>query len=240
MPMQVSQIFLTDDGGRDLPPPLETAVGTVRLKFPHASHVIYNNDTLRQFIDEHYDPDVLRAYDCLRPYAYKADLGRFCLLNKLGGWYVDIAVQVVNPANVKKHIKFLAFREMQRYSFTSWACATAVLYSKPDNAALVTAINLIVKNCREKYYGISPLCPTGPTLLGQALAINGSSAEFIYGDCLELTPAYQQKNKAFVLPDGTIMAWSKSTASGGDLTGMGAKGVNNYNELWHAGKVYKK
>jgi len=26
--------------------------------------------------------------------------------------------------------------------------------------------------------------------------------------------------------------------SGGDLTGVGAKGVNNYNELWHARKVY--
>jgi len=74
-------------------------------------------------------------------------------------------------------------------------------------------------------------------LLGKALAANGSQADFIYGDYLELTPTHGQKNRAFVLPDGTIMAWSKP-AGGGDLTGLGAKGVNNYNELWQARKVY--
>jgi hypothetical protein len=52
-----------------------------------------------------------------------------------------------------------------------------------------------------------------------------------------LTPTHGQKNRAFVLPDGTIMAWSKP-AGGGDLTGLGARGVNNYNELWAARKVY--
>jgi hypothetical protein len=112
-----------------------------------------------------------------------------------------------------------------------------VLYSKPDNKALQTAIEMIVANCIEQYYGITPLCPTGPTLLGKALAFNGSQANFVYGDYLELTPTYGQKNRGFVLPDGTIMAWSKP-AGGGDLTGLGAKGVNNYNELWAARKVY--
>jgi hypothetical protein len=74
-------------------------------------------------------------------------------------------------------------------------------------------------------------------ILGKALACNGSQSDFIYGDYLELTPTHGQKNRAFVLPDGTIMAWSKP-AGGGDLTGLGAKGVNNYNELWQARKVY--
>jgi hypothetical protein len=55
---------------------------------------------------------------------------------------------------------------------------------------------------------------------------------------LELTPTHEQKNRAFILPDGTIMAWSKPSG-GGDLTGVGAKGVNNYNELWHARSVYE-
>ena len=134
-------------------------------------------------------------------------------------------------------IEFLAFRDIQRFSYTSWACATTVLYSKPDNTALVTAIEMIVKNCHEQYYGITPLCPTGPTLLGAALAANDGNANHIFGDYLELTPTHEQKNRAFVLPDGTIMAWSKPSG-GGDLTGVGAKGVNNYNELWHARSVY--
>jgi mannosyltransferase OCH1-like enzyme len=234
--MEISQIFLSDTD-QELSPFLRHAVSTVKSAFPNDNHTIYDKNSLRQFISDNYDADVLGAYDTLRPYSYKADLGRFCLLNKLGGWYFDIAVRVMNPVEVGDRIEWLAFRDIQRFSYTSWACATTVLYSKPDNIALTTAIEMIVNNCQEKYYGITPLCPTGPTLLGAALAANGGNANFVYGDYLELTPTHEQKNRAFVLPDGTIMAWSKPSG-GGDLTGVGAKGVNNYNELWAARQVY--
>lgn len=234
--MEISQIFLSD-AGDELSPFLQYATGTVKASFSGANHTIYTKETLRQFIADNYDAEVLWAYDCLKPYSYKADLGRFCLLNKLGGWYLDIAIRVVNPVEVGPRIKWLAFRDIQRFSFTSWACATTVLYSQPDNPALTTAIQLIVNNCHERFYGITPLCPTGPTLLGQALAMNGPNPDFVYGDYLELTPTHEQKNRAFVLPDGTIMAWSKPSG-GGDLTGVGAKGVNNYNELWAKRDVY--
>jgi mannosyltransferase OCH1-like enzyme len=236
--MDVSQVFLSD-AGDELPPFLQHATNSVKSAFPGAKHTIYTKETLRQFIADHYDSDVLWAYDCLKPYSYKADLGRFCLLNKLGGWYFDIGVRVQNSVELAPRIEFLAFRDIQRFSHTTWACATTVLYSRPDNIALATAIDMIVNNCREQYYGITPLCPTGPTLLGAALAANGGNANFVYGDYLELTPTHDQKNRAFVLPDGTIMAWSKPSG-GGDLTGLGAKGVNNYNELWHSREVYAR
>jgi mannosyltransferase OCH1-like enzyme len=234
--MEISQIFLSDTD-QGLPPFLRNATSTVKNAFPNDNHTIYDKNSLRQFISDNYDANVLGAYDSLRPYSYKADLGRFCLLNKIGGWYFDIAVRMMNPVEVGERIKFLAFRDIQRFSFTSWSCATTVLYSRPNNPALQTAIEMIVNNCYDKYYGITPLCPTGPTLLGAALAANGSQPNFVYGDFLELTPTHEQKNKAFVLPDGTIMAWHKPSG-GGDLTGVGAKGVNNYNEMWNKREVY--
>jgi hypothetical protein len=235
--MKVSQIFLSDDKDAELSPFLTATTGTVKNAFKGCDHTIYTNETLRQFIVDNYDSAVVWAYDSLVPYSYKADLGRFCLLNILGGWYLDIAVTMFNPVELGDRIDFLAFRDIQRFSFTSWACATTVLYSKPDNIALQTAIEMIVDNCREQYYGVTPLCPTGPTLLGAALAANGGNANHVFGDYLELTPTHQQKNRAFVLPDGTIMAWSKPSG-GGDLTQLGAKGTNNYNELWAAKQVY--
>lgn len=234
--MNISQIFLSDTD-TELSPFLKFATGTIDQCFPGATHTIYNKDTLRAFIAEEFHPVVVDAYDCLTPYSYKADLGRFCLLYKLGGWYMDIAVRAVNGVEIGDQIDFLAFRDIQRFSYTSWACATTVLYSRPGNHALWTAIEMIINNCNDKYYGITPLCPTGPTLLGAALAANGGNTKFVYGDYLELTPTHEKKNRAFVLPDGTIMAWSKPSG-GGDLTGVGAKGVNNYNELWAARKVY--
>ena len=234
--MNISQIFLSDTD-TELSPFLKFATQTIDECFPGSAHTIYNKETLREFIAAEFDQSVADAYDCLNPYSYKADLGRFCLLYKLGGWYMDIAVRVVNGVEIGNQIEFLAFRDIQRFSYTSWACATTVLYSQPKNHALLTAIEMIVDNCQEQYYGITPLCPTGPTLLGAALAANGGNVNFVYGDYLELTPTHEKKNRAFVLPDGTIMAWSKPSG-GGDLTGVGAKGVNNYNELWAARKVY--
>ena len=87
--MQVSQIFLSDNGA-ELSPFLGHATGTVRQAFPGADHQIYTKETLRAFIEANYSAEVLWAYDCLKPYSYKADLGRFCLLNKLGGWYMEL------------------------------------------------------------------------------------------------------------------------------------------------------
>ena len=188
--MNISQIFISDTDD-ELSPFLQYATNTVKAAFPTANHAIYTKDSLRQFIADNYDTDVLWAYDCLQPYSYKADLGRFCLLNKLGGWYFDIAVRMEHPVEIGDRIKFLAFRDIQRFSFTSWACATTVLYSQVANDALATAIDLIVQNCQEQYYGITPLCPTGPTLLGRALAMNGADLDFTYGDYLELTPAHE-------------------------------------------------
>lgn len=157
--MPISQIFLSDAEDQKLSPFLRHATSTVQAAFPKEEHTIYDKETLREFIADNYDLDVLWAYDSLRPYSYKADLGRFCLLNKLGGWYFDIAVRADKTVSISDRIEFLAFRDIQRFSYTSWACATTVLYSKPDNIALVTAIQMIVKNCHEQYYGITPLCP---------------------------------------------------------------------------------
>jgi mannosyltransferase OCH1-like enzyme len=234
--MQISQIFLSDEGDK-LPPFLQHTTASVNDAFPEAEHIIYNKESLRQFIADNYSAAVLGAYDSLKPYAYKADLGRYCLLHKLGGWYVDIGVRITSPVEVGGQVEFLAFRDIQRFSFTSWACSMGILYSKPENLALELAIDMIEDNCFDKYYGITPLCPTGPTLLGMALAMNGGQAGFLYGDYLELTPTHQQKNRAFVLPDGTIMGWGKPS-DGGDLLKLGAKGTNNYNELWSKRQVY--
>jgi hypothetical protein len=226
--MQISQILLSDTNS-ELSPFLRFATSTIDTSFPRAEHVLYDKLTLREFIDANYGGAVLWAYDKLRPYAYKADLGRYCLLNKIGGWYFDIAVRIANPVEIDPPVRFLAFRDIQRFSCTTWACANSAFYSQPNNSALQIAI--------EQYYGITPLCPTGPALLGKALAMNGSQPDFVYGDHIALTPQYKHTNNAYVLPDGSILAWGKP-CRGGDLTSLGASGVNDYNEMWHAKNVY--
>lgn len=236
--MQVSQIFLTDHGGNDVPEALLCLNETVQAGFPNMPYKRYNNEELRQFIADHFDADVVAAFDKLRSYSNKADLGRYCLLFANGGWYFDMGIRLHTPVELGDRIEMLAFREIQRFTGTCWACMTAVIFSKPGNPALRYAIDQIVKNCQDEYYGITPLSPTATPVLGQALAKHGEQANFVYGDFLQLTPIHQKTNNAFVLPDGTILAWGK-VAGNGDLSSFGAKGVNNYNDLWHQRAIYQ-
>lgn len=236
--MQVSQIFLTDNGGNDVPDTLLQFNATVKAGFPNMPYKRYNNAELRAFIAERFEPEVVEAYDKLRAYSNKADLGRYCLLFANGGWYFDMGIRLNTPVELGGRIEMLAFREIQKFTGTCWACMTAVIFSKPGNMALRYAIDQVVENCRNEYYGITPLSPTATPVLGQALAKHGEQANFVYGDFLQLTPTHQQQNTAFVLPDGTILAWGKP-AGGGDLSSLGAKGVNNYNDLWHQKALYR-
>lgn len=239
MNLPVSQIFLTDDGGNNVPETLLQFNNTIKEGFPHAKYQRFNNKTLRAFIEKNFDEDVLDAYDSLRSYSNKADLGRFCLLYVLGGWYFDMGIRLNVPVTFDENIDFFAFRERQRFTGTCWACMTAVLFSKPSNPALLYAIQQIVSNVKNQYYGLTPLSPTATPVLGQALAKHGEQSSFAYGDFMELTPIHKKQNLAFVLPDGTIMAWAKP-ADGGDLSSLGAKGVNNYNDLWHKRELYNQ
>ena len=237
--MQLSQIFLTDDESLALPAHLNATVETVRRAFPNLSHTIYNDLTLRAFIGSQYGAEVLNTYDALRPYSYRADLGRYCLLHAIGGWYFDIGVSATTGIQFDQSIKMIAFRDGPSFFPTSWACATGVIYSAPGNPVFRTAIELILRNRREEYYGISPLCPTGPHLFGEALAINRGDQHRIFGDYVALTPAHSKKNMAFVLPDGTIVAWGKQ-AKPGDLSALGVAKGNNYVDLWNKRQIYAK
>ncbi len=40
---------------------------------------------------------MLQAFDRMKPYAYRADLGRYALLLQQGGWYFDIGTRLQTP-----------------------------------------------------------------------------------------------------------------------------------------------
>lgn len=235
--MQISQIYLTDNNA---PPPefISNCMNAVRASFSHVPYTLYNMESAREFITQHFDNEVLNAYDTLNPYAYKADLLKYCLLYAIGGWYFDIAVRLISTIDVHDEIETIAFKDMPIISQTTWSCANAILYSKPSSSVYSAAIELVLQNCRNKYYGTNALCPTGPVLLGKAFAKEGENSHRIFGDFICLTPVHQNKNPAFVLPDGLIFALGKPTG-GGDLKGLGALGTNNYNDFYNSRSVYK-
>jgi hypothetical protein len=236
--MQVSQIYLSDTDNK-LPDFIRNCADTTRDLFPKFKYVLYNIESARAFLSKSFGSEVLNAFDTFNPYAYKADLLRYCLLYQEGGWYFDIAARPVTPIEVPDSIETIAFRDMPIFSGTNWSCVNAVLYSKPQSAVFNRAIQLVLENCKINHYGINAVCPTGPALLGRAFAIEGEHAGRIFGEYMFLTPMHQNRNPAFILPDGLIFALGKP-ADGGDLTNLGAVGTNNYNDFYQSRAVYKQ
>jgi len=235
--MQISQVFISDNNA-PMGKTLEGCTTTVRAIAPSANHKIFNDEEVRALIRSNFGKKVAVAYDSLAPYAYKADLARYCIVHEIGGWYFDIGMTAAGiQVNVPDEINLIAFREINKYTYTNYACDNCIIFAKPKTQALANAIEMIVENTQNKFYGVTPLCPTGPSLWGKAIAKSGVDEIIIFGDSVELTPWHQKKNKAMVLPDGSILAFKKQ-AEGGDLSALGAKGTNNYNEFWHQKRVY--
>lgn len=236
--MQISQIYLNEYD--DTPPKsLQILIKKIKeiCKNRNWVYKLYDKISLREFIKDNYDIEILNTYDSLYSFAYKSDIGRYCILNKLGGWYFDISMDIVNIPHMDKIIHCLSFRDILKIG-APWACCTGVMYSKPNNPVLQKAIKYIVENCKNEFYGHTALSPTGPEVVGKAFCDFGSHQGFLFGELKNLTPGNQVVNNAVIDYTGNIIAFTKK-CRGGDLTPFSNnKGFNNYGELWQNGLIY--
>jgi len=89
IPLHIYQTWHT----KKLPPKMKECVEKLKKDNPEFEHHLYDIEDCRKFIGKHFDKEVLNAYDKLKPFAYKADLWRYCVLYKKGGIYLDIKYQ---------------------------------------------------------------------------------------------------------------------------------------------------
>ncbi len=129
----------------------------------------------QSFVDRNFDPEVAWAFRCLRPYAYKADLLKFCVLHVYGGWYVDAGVRILrSPAALfddGSAPQLVLFRSTGSMD-APWNCSLALLYAEAGNSVFTVAIDEVVANCRAGRYGATPLSPTMSSF-GRAIARQG-------------------------------------------------------------------
>lgn len=239
----IVQIYISDHNG-DPPEMLQGAIASVKQCFSSHSYTIYNGERLRAFISEHFPTEVVAAYDKLRPYAYKADLGRYCLLYQQGGWYADISILMrQSVGHVGHEVDLVYFSDLGDGVIPGrslFDVSNSLMYSKPRHNVFERAIEKILLHCSEEYYGTSIYCPTGPAVLGESIANQERSNAHIVGHLMALTPNHPRRNLSFVLPDGQILAlFKKGWMSPGDvLFGKQREGTNNYADLWGQGKIY--
>lgn len=236
--MHISQILITDDDSEPLSPFLQMAVQTVKTLMPHTEHKVYRKEELRQWIEDQYGITMLKTFDKLVPYAFKADLARYLLLYKLGGWYFDISIRIINGLNVNNDIDMITFADLPQNSGVSYACNNAIIYSKACNKILQYAIESIFSNVQNERYGQNLLSPTGPVCFGKSVAMFSENLNILTGTFADLTPGYSNRNRGFILMDGLLLGLHKPGNVGGDINYLGIKGGNNYLHLYQARKIY--
>jgi mannosyltransferase OCH1-like enzyme len=147
---------------KDLPTLLKSTYEILIAENPEFNHYLYDENECREFIQQHFDQDVVDAYNSLIPCSYKSDLWRFCILYINGGIYYDIKFRCLNG------FKFIALTESEMFvrDMQEDCVLTGLIISKSGNEILKKCIDQIVVNVQTRFYGKNPLYPTGPGLLG--------------------------------------------------------------------------
>jgi mannosyltransferase OCH1-like enzyme len=159
IPLKIYQTWKT----KELPEKMRENVERLKSKNPDFEYHLFSDEDCRKFINEHFEKDVLNAYDKIIPGAYKADLWRYCVLYVNGGVYIDIKYSNVDDFNLIELTDDEYFVPDLKES--GGGVYNAFMICKPGNPILKDAIQLVVKNAKEEYYGESGLEPTGPMLL---------------------------------------------------------------------------
>ena len=155
--MNITQIWLStrkQDKRPELPEPIVDAMDSVAECLclsgkKDSEYRFYDNETVENFLKANYDSKVFDAYNSLQSLAYRCDLARYCILYKLGGWYVDCGITWIQPINVPEHVKLIAFRSVGRYAMNGWSCDNGVIYAEAGHPALECAINNVIDNVVE-------------------------------------------------------------------------------------------
>jgi hypothetical protein len=237
--MILASILITDEEARAeaLPPSVVENIESMKALHPGLEHHLFRGPELRDLIARDYGAQVLTAYDTLKPYAFKSDLARHCVMYKHGGLYADLSVYFLKcwmPGKLGVFRDFL-------YA-APWQVANTLYFAPPGHAAIAEAIALICENVKRRDHGLSFLCPTGPVSFGKAIALACEAADVVAGDsawCKEKDCPGLISGRAhgFVVADQLVAVKRKRV--GAPLDELGISGGNAYREMWQRREIYR-
>ena len=112
----------------------------------------FNSIERRSFIKEHFEDDVLKAYDTIISNAFKADIFRYCYLYKFGGVYIDHKIIPRKPLRymIKPTDTLLIVSDFDKKNTidrtTSDSYLNAIIMTAPKDIRFLELINECVNN----------------------------------------------------------------------------------------------
>jgi hypothetical protein len=254
--MKIHQIIINDTNKLpdELPEFHNICYEQIKKLYPDEEYHLYSGEELEKIIKNNFDDDVYVSYKKLRPYACKADLSRLCLLYLYGGLYIDLNLYFMNTIPDLDKLEFFAFRDLSIMSKQSWAVQNGIMYSLSKSKVLKNAIDLIVKNCKEEYYGVQCVDVSATTVLGIAITKSlphfgiATNGELNYFTLKSFDKKTQNKIKkmgytgdkllGFIIDTEDKLTAIRKPSGGGDIETVGFKGTNNYVKMWQDNEVY--
>jgi len=219
---------------QNLPPIMAENYAQLQSQNLELQFHLYDDDSCRSFIVEHFDSTIVNAYDKLVPSSYKSDLWRFCILYKYGGIYLDIKYGCVGNfklADLCTHQHFV-LDNIDNWSENQYGIYTACIVTPPNNPILYECIQAIIENVETNNYGWNALYPTGPGLLGQIYFQNDLNA---YIDKIYDIELFYNDNQIFYKKYPILKVYDQYRAE--QVTNQ----TNlHYSQLWEQNAIYKK
>lgn len=247
--MILASILITSssqDGAPDVPAIVRENIASLERFHPDLPHRLFLKEDIEALLGQRFPAEVLTAFRSLRPYAYKADLARYCILHEFGGVYADLSYLLVDglPTGGDSPIVFRDF-----LISSPWDTSVGLIYAPPRHKALQRAIEMVVANVSRAYYGSTCLCPTGPALFGKALAATCEAEELVAGAAFLADRALlQQSFPEHALPDKeaihclrlseTLVAIKRKRMGSPGVADLGLANDTLYYEMWSRREIY--
>ena len=245
----LSNILITDSGAdaaANLPRIVQQNIASFKAFHDDHEYRLFLEQDVVDLIRDKFPRSVLKAYESLKAYAYRADLARYCLLHEYGGLYTDLSYFFVAPVPMPED-KAVVFRG--NLVSSPWDTSNGIIYAKPGFKAFECAIKLVLENVKRRYYGSTSLCPTGPVVWGKALAMTCDAEELLSGlASLQVRAKVQLMVPGLELPDGErihtqtlkdeMIAVKRKRYKSPGLTELGITDGNTYRQFWRDRDVY--
>lgn len=162
---KIPKVVIQTNEKKEIPEKMADATKMIIELNPEFDYVYFTDLDAKKFLADHFDTRLIKAYDKVRPGAYKADLFRYCFLWINGGVYIDMGMVGLGELNkiLKPDDTFVAPEDNGANSIYN-----AFMACSPRHPILKEAIEMAVQNIEEENYTQNPLGITGPLLLGQA------------------------------------------------------------------------
>lgn len=236
IPKVIHKVILVDGMGM---PTLSESMGNAVRSFEqlnsHYQLRIYSGTDCSAYIRQHFDNEVLHAFEALRPYAYKCDLFRYLVLLREGGFYSDMRQVCLQPLDQVFPPDMTWFSAIDDPPYMH----NAFLASVPGHPWLKRAVKVVLQNIRGHHYGDCPLDPSGPGALGRACDLEELGPTCLIGE------HHIEGGDGYILNHlGDKFIMTKYRKHNGEKYLPGEWGIEdgggqNYNDLWLARRVYK-